>query len=86
MYAEYTRPQSLHYTLESNDTSSSINLSVCIPVICSTLTKEILLFFCGEWYTYDGLADAVVHLNFRAGSTFPVPVCTVPVLYPVQQG
>ena len=21
---------------------------------------------------------AVVHLNFRAGSTFPVPVCTVP--------
>ena len=20
----------------------------------------------------------VVHLNFRAGSTFPVPVCTVP--------
>ena len=22
--------------------------------------------------------SAVVHLNFRAGSTFPVPVCTVP--------
>ena len=22
--------------------------------------------------------EAVVHLNFRAGSTFPVPVCTVP--------
>ena len=21
---------------------------------------------------------AVIHLNFRAGSTFPVPVCTVP--------
>ena len=21
---------------------------------------------------------AVVHFNFRAGSTFPVPVCTVP--------
>ena len=21
---------------------------------------------------------AVVHLNFRAGSTFPVPVCTIP--------
>jgi len=23
------------------------------------------------------LRSAVVHLNFRAGSTFPVPVCTV---------
>ena len=22
--------------------------------------------------------EAVVHLNFRAGSIFPVPVCTVP--------
>ena len=40
---------------------------------------------------------AVVHFNFRAGSTFPVPVCTVPhglwvnkadtqQDYPVQQG
>ena len=25
-----------------------------------------------------GTRAAVVHLNFRAGSTFPVPVCTVP--------
>jgi len=24
---------------------------------------------------------AVVHLNFRAGPTFPVPVCTVPSLW-----
>ena len=24
------------------------------------------------------LRAAVVHLNFRAGSTFPIPVCTVP--------
>ena len=24
---------------------------------------------------------AIVHLNFRAGSTFPVPVCTVPHLH-----
>ena len=24
------------------------------------------------------LAGRRVHLNFRAGSTFPVPVCTVP--------
>ena len=28
-------------------------------------------------YCYNARA-AVVHLNFRAGSTFPVPVCTVP--------
>ena len=52
----------------------------------AVLWPKKLLFFCGEWYTYDGLADAVVNFNFRAGSTFPVPVCTVPVLYPVQQG
>jgi len=35
--------------------------------------KKYCNFFCGEWYTYDGLT--VVHLNFRAGSTFPVTVC-----------
>ena len=27
---------------------------------------------------WDTSRAAVVHLNFRAGSTFPVPVCTVP--------
>ena len=28
--------------------------------------------------TEDIARAAVVHFNFRAGSTFPVPVCTVP--------
>jgi len=28
-------------------------------------------------YRWWGFGAAVVHLNFRAGSTFPVPVCTV---------
>ena len=31
------------------------------------------------WVTlYNRTRTAVLHLNFRAGSTFPVPVCTVP--------
>ena len=31
-----------------------------------------------EIFTSTETMVAVVHLNFRAGSTFPVPVCTVP--------
>ena len=27
---------------------------------------------------YNSLYTGIVHMNFRAGSTFPVPVCTVP--------
>ena len=35
------------------------------------------IYLCINVYMYRSRA-AVVHLNFRAGSTFPVPVCTVP--------
>ena len=31
-----------------------------------------------EIFTSTETMVAVVHLNFQAGSTFPVPVCTVP--------
>ena len=49
-------------------------------LIYSILYYSILFYsavYCLHSIEYISRA-AVVHLNFRAGSTFPVPVCTVP--------
>ena len=46
-------------------------------------TQRIRQMYTVQGYTqrirqmYEHSRAAVVHLNFRAGSTFPVPVCTV---------
>ena len=41
--------------------------------------STFLYFLCQLCTLYrDCRRAAVVHLNFRAGSTFPIPVCTVP--------
>ena len=62
-----------------------------ILCICYLLGFITFMFeICFMWQSYCDLAPllvfsnltpaqkaAVVHLNFRAGSTFPVPVCTV---------
>ena len=42
--------------------------------ILNVISRDILL----STLPFKPLRAAVVHLNFRAGSTFPVPVCTVP--------
>ena len=51
--------------------------SISLHPLSSDSALEFDFTFLTANYTEHGHWAAVLHLNFQAGSTFPVPVCTV---------
>ena len=54
-----------------------LNKNLICPLGCIVFVTILFFYFGTHGWFYLTTRAAVVHLNFRAGSTFPVPVCTV---------
>ena len=66
--------------LPINPSIYNLHFTVVSSYIITMSVTEIMLL-CSIFYYRILSGAAVVLLNFRAGSTFPVPVCTVPGQY-----
>ena len=68
----------LYREIDTKTVSKYTNISIYKILYKSNRFKQIIFSkYANNLKTIISRA-AVVHLNFRAGSTFPVPVCTVP--------